>query len=106
MRACIAAVKTVRNFFMLPVALLTLCKAVAQVGFSMHGGGSTPEESARRRLHVPCVFFQFAKIMKKDDKIRNVKILVDVSLFAASRTATKSDPESAMPYVLRNSQNF
>ena len=45
------------------------------------------------------VFFEIRKNVEKDAKSKNIKILWDVSLFAASGTATKSDPESPVPCV-------
>ena len=52
------------------------------------------------------VFFEIRNFLKKDANSWNVKILKDVSLFAASGTVTKSDPESPLPCVFWNSQNF
>ena len=45
------------------------------------------------------VFFDFRKKIEKDAKNRIIKIIWDVSLFAASGTATKSDRESPAPCV-------
>ena len=45
------------------------------------------------------VFFEICKNFEKDEKNRNVKILKDMSLFAASGTATICVPESPLPCV-------
>ena len=45
------------------------------------------------------VFFGIRKKIEKDEKNKNIKIIKDVSLFAASGTATKSDRESPLPCV-------
>ena len=45
------------------------------------------------------VFFGIRKKIEKDEKNKNIKIIKDVSLFAASGTATKSVRESAVPCV-------
>ena len=50
------------------------------------------------------VFFEIRKNVEKDAQSKNIKILWDVSLFAASGTATKSDPESPVPCVRWMSQ--
>ena len=49
------------------------------------------------RISVRLCFLKFVKKLKKCKK--NIKILKDVSLFAASGTAPKSDPESPLPCV-------
>ena len=45
------------------------------------------------------VFFEIRKKNEKDAKNKNIEIIWDVSLFAASGTAPKSDPESPLPPV-------
>ena len=45
------------------------------------------------------VFFETRKNFEKDGKNKTNKIIWDVSLFAASGTATKSDPESPLDCV-------
>ena len=52
------------------------------------------------------VFFEIRKKIEKDAKHENIKIIKDVSLFAASGTATKSDRESPVPRVFWNSQKM
>ena len=49
------------------------------------------------------VFFEIRKNFEKDAKNKVIKIILDVSLFAASGTATKSDRESPLPCVFWNS---
>ena len=45
------------------------------------------------------VFFEIRKKFEKDAKNKIIKIIWDVSLFAASGTATKSHRESPLPCV-------
>ena len=45
------------------------------------------------------VFFEIRKNFEKDAKNKIIKIIWDVSLFAASGTAPKEDPESPVPCV-------
>ena len=45
------------------------------------------------------VFFEIRKQIAKDAKNKIIKIIWDVSLFAASGTAPKVLPESALPCV-------
>ena len=45
------------------------------------------------------MFFEIRQKLEKNEKNKNVKIIKDVSLFAASGTATKSDRESPVPCV-------